>query len=107
MTRTKRAICLAVMMVTLASCDMTPEEAIAVLFQGREAEAHSVMDCESGGDPNAVSPGGGNHGLFQINSVHRQRFADVWDQRYDPWWNTYMAKTIYNDSGWRPWSCRP
>lgn len=59
-----------------------------------------IAHCESTNNPEAVSPGGGNHGLFQLNVVHD------WDREkvYDPEYNTrYAMQVIYPIHGWRPW----
>ena len=73
--------------------------------------AVSVADCESSLNPNAVSSGGGNHGLFQINNVHADDFASVtgrpWSDRYDARANTVFAKWMFDRSGWGPWACSP
>jgi soluble lytic murein transglycosylase-like protein len=86
------------------------EDAIATYFGDVYDQAIGVARCESGLDPNAVSPGGGNWGLFQINAVHRQRVADMgysWDQILDPYVNAAVARSIYDDAGgWGPWGCR-
>jgi hypothetical protein len=69
-----------------------------------------VARCESGLNPGAVSAGGGNHGLFQINSVHRSAFTSVtgqpWDAVYNAYYNAQFARHLYNSSGWQPWGCR-
>ena len=61
-------------------------------------------------DPNAVSSGGGNWGLFQINTVHRDEFESVtghpWSDVLDPYLNSNYAKWLYDQSGWQPWACR-
>ncbi|MEJ7721625.1 MAG: hypothetical protein WKF58_14855 [Ilumatobacteraceae bacterium] len=41
----------------------------------QENNAMSVARCESGYRADAVSPDGANHGLFQINNVHRHARA--------------------------------
>lgn len=69
-----------------------------------------VANCESSLDPSAVSSGGGNYGLFQINSVHRDEFQAVtgqpWSNVLDPYANTAYAKYLYDTQGWSPWACR-
>ena len=78
-------------------------------------KAVRVARCESGLNPNAVSPGGGNHGLFQINNVHRPMVEGMgykWSDIYNPYVNSKIAKIIYDDAvrrgqwGWQPWGCR-
>lgn len=86
------------------------EDAIATYFGDVYDQAVGVARCESGLDPNAVSRGGANWGLFQINTVHQQRVADMgysWDQILDPYVNAAVARSIYDDAGgWGPWGCR-
>jgi len=101
------------LVVTFAAC--TPQQAtnvaIHLIFGDHADEAHAVVECESGHNHLAVSPDGSNHGLFQINNVHRSTFEQVtgkpWADRYDPVLNTAFAKWLYDQQGWRPWSCRP
>ncbi|CAN5775136.1 hypothetical protein BH24ACT3_BH24ACT3_05970 [soil metagenome] len=96
----------------LASC--TPEQRVSMAINAEFPEvaqqATAVAKCESGLDPEAVSPGGGNVGLFQINSVHRGKVADMgysWDDLKDPFVNARVARSIYDEAnGWGPWSCR-
>lgn len=87
------------------------EEAIAAWFPDVYSQAVRVASCESGMNPGAVSGGGGNHGLFQINSVHRSAFERVtgqpWSQVYNAYYNAQFARSLYDSSGWRPWACRP
>ena len=69
-----------------------------------------IADCESSLNPGAMSAGGGNHGLFQINNVHAGSFAAVtgqsWDARYDAYANAQFARYLYDQSGgWGPWAC--
>src|SRR3954463_14325831 len=103
----------------LNACDMRAQadgvspaqDAINQAFGPIADQATRVADCESGMDPNAVSPGGGNYGLFQINTVHRQEFEEVtgrpWSDVTDPYANTAYAVRLYNESGgWGPWACR-
>ena len=95
--------------LALGAC--SPQAWINDVF-GPEAEAATrVASCESGMNPGAVSPGGGNHGLFQINNVHRGSFEAVtgqpWAAVYDAQWNTKFAKHLYDQSGWQPWTCKP
>lgn len=71
-------------------------------------KAVAVAKCESGLDPEAVSPGGGNWGLFQINKVHAptlRKMGYQWSQITDPSVNAKLARAIYDQSGWKAWSC--
>jgi hypothetical protein len=87
-----------------------PKTEIDVAFGPAREAATRVAQCESGLDPNAVSPGGGNHGLFQINNVHKADFERVtgqpWSKIYDAHLNTKYAKWLYDRQGWAPWTCR-
>lgn len=77
-------------------------------------EALIIVQCESQFVPWAVGTntnGTQDHGLFQINDVHRGSFEAVtgqpWESgRYDPVSNTAFARWLYDQSGWRPWTCR-
>lgn len=81
-----------------------------MFFGSQAGNATAVARCESGLNQGAVSPGGGNHGLFQINSVHRGSFQQVtgqqWNRVYDSYWNSMFAKHLFDRQGWGPWSCK-
>src|SRR5688572_19505642 len=114
-----RAIAAATMVLALGAC--TPREVVGVIFGEHADEAWVVvagdgtLPCrtgESGGNPEARSPGGGNHGLFQINNVHRSSFEQVtgrpWETgRYEADANTAFAKWLFDRQGWGPWTCKP
>lgn len=71
-------------------------------------KAVQVATCESDLNPAAVSPGGGNFGLFQINKVHAPELAKMgysWSQITNPTVNAKLARQIYDESGWKAWSC--
>lgn len=84
---------------------------IAEVFGPAEGtNAIAVANCESHLNPRAISKGGGNWGLFQINQVHKQRVARMgfaWDDLLDPRVNSLVAKSIFDDGGWGPWACKP
>lgn len=109
MKRTPRILAAVAGVLALGAC--TPQGYINQLFGARAGEATAVATCESNLDPGARSPGGGNHGLFQINNVHRATFERVtgqpWSEVYDPYWNTYFAKWLFDQQGWQPWTCKP
>lgn len=103
------------MVIGLSACDPQTDVQMAIQQnfpeQAYHAKAVRVADCESSLNPNAVSPGGGNHGLFQINSVHKpmvEKMGYKWTQIYDPYVNSKVARKIFADAGnsWRPWGCR-
>lgn len=87
----------------------TPQWAIHNFFGDRAQEAERIVQCESEMNPHAVSPTN-DHGLFQINAVHRGDFERVtgqpWSMVYDPYWNSHYAKWLYDQQGWGPWTCR-
>jgi hypothetical protein len=96
--------------LSLGAC--SPEWFIQDVFGAADAPAAiSVATCESSLNPEAVSPGGGNHGLFQINNVHQGEFEAVtgrpWSDVYNPKWNAYYAKHLFDSQGWGPWACKP
>lgn len=103
----------------LAGCDIPaahtdPLVAIHQTFGGVspsvEVQAVNVARCESDLTVSAVSPGGANWGLFQINVVHRADFEAVtgqpWSMVLDGYWNAVYAEKLWRALGWGPWSCR-
>lgn len=85
------------------------EAVIAEVFGADGAAAVRVARCESHLDPAAVSRGGGNWGLFQINRAHAGRVARMgyrWEDLLDARVNALVARSIFQESGWRPWACR-
>lgn len=109
----RRILPLAVVVIAVAS-SCTIEDCIRVAFAARGADLHQqdqalrVAWCESTHRPEAISPGGGNWGLFQINRVHRGRVAAMgltWDDMLHPYANAVVAADIWAEQGWRPWSC--
>ena len=107
-----RTLILSLSLLLGAAC--TPHQAIALHFgQGGHrvaAEADRVARCESHLNPTAVSRTN-DHGLFQINAIHRSSFIRVtgqpWSSVYDSFWNARFAWWLYEREGWRPWACRP
>jgi hypothetical protein len=91
----------------IASGDV--EAAIATHFGPIADQASRVADCESSLDATAISPGGSNWGLFQINTVHRADFESVtghpWAHVLNADLNAMYAKHLYDSEGWRPWAC--
>lgn len=104
-------VCAVALAIGISAC--TPEEmskdAIRMHFPAAQQDkAIAVARCESGLNPAAVSPGGRNVGLFQINTVHRatvQQMGYQWDQMTDPYVNAKVARVLFNSSGWQPWRC--
>ena len=68
--------------------------------------AMKVMMCESSGNPDAVGDGGDSLGLFQIQ-------PKWWSDRkpagspFDPAVNIECAYNIWQEYGWKYWSCKP
>lgn len=85
------------------------EDIITRYFGASASKAIAVARCESSLNPNAVSAGGGNHGLFQINNVHSGTWQSVtgapWSARYDAELNTKFAHWLWSQQGWGPWAC--
>jgi hypothetical protein len=113
-TRSRLARALAVLTLVFALGACTVEDVIRVAFAERGAtpaqqeQAIRVAHCESTLRPEAISSGGGNWGLFQINRVHRGRVEAMglsWDSMLRPYENAYVAADIWAEQGWRPWSC--
>ena len=108
MSTPRRLIAAVGLAVVLGAC--SPQHWINNVFQAEAPAATRVATCESQMNPTAVSPTN-DHGLFQINAVHRPEFERVtgqpWSKVYDARWNTVYARHLYDSQGWRPWSCQP
>lgn len=69
----------------------------------------AIAECESGLKPTAFNPlnpnGSTDGGLWQINSVHDPRLAQLDLDKFDPVDATEYAKLLYQESGIRPWVC--
>lgn len=103
-------IAIAALMFAATACSSggSAKSAIKQYFPSNYTKAVAVAQCESGLNPKAVSPGGGNWGLFQINRVHERTLNSMgysWSQITDPFVNSKLAKVIYNQSGWGAWAC--
>lgn len=65
--------------------------------------------CESRFRPDAGFPSGPNLGVMQINwASHAARVARMGfthDDLANPVINLAVARAIYDESGWRPWTC--
>jgi len=83
----------------------TDIERIVCSFAWPCGQALSVMWCESGGRPWAVSPDG-HRGLFQLATGWATNNPDYWTSWMDPWWNAATAFNAWAKKGWQPWSCR-
>lgn len=72
--------------------------------------AIAVASCESGLKPNAYNPqntnGSTDGGLWQINSIHDKRLAELGLDKYDPEDATEFARMLYEEAkGWTDWVC--
>lgn len=112
LSRVRRALAIVTLVFALGACSV--EDFIRVAFAERGAtvaqqdQAIRVANCESTLRPDAVSSGGGNWGLFQINTIHRGRVEAMgyqWDQMLLAYENSRVAADIWAEQGWRPWSC--
>jgi hypothetical protein len=106
--RTPRLLAALGLTLVLGAC--SPQHWINTVFQAEAPAATRVATCESGMNPTAISPTN-DHGLFQINAVHRADFTRVtgqpWSAVYDARYNTQYAQHLYSTQGWRPWTCKP
>lgn len=86
------------------------EAIIMSIFGSVGQSAINVARCESTLNPSAVSKGGANWGLFQINSVHKDDFeaytGQPWSEVLNAKYNTEYAKKLYDSLGWSPWACK-
>lgn len=103
--------CLAALVAAVVCSACTPEDVVTLIFGDHASAALRVAQCESRLDPAAVSSTN-DHGLFQINGVHRPAFERVtgidWASgRYNAIANTEYARHLFDTQGWRPWSCSP
>lgn len=86
-------------------------DTIHCFFGSAGDKATRVADCESSLDPSAISPGGANWGLFQINTVHKSDFEQFTGQPWNSgvlsaYWNTqYAFKLSSGGSKWGSWAC--
>jgi len=98
------------LLVGLSACNTEDisKAAIQEYFPDQYDKALSVATCESNLDPHAVSPGGGNWGLFQINTIHADLVSQLgyqWSEMTNAFLNARVARMIYDQSGWSAWSC--
>lgn len=98
----------------LAPSVTTRERIIAhvrLVFGPRAEEALRVADCESalihrvdGYDPYAINVnrnGTRDYSVFQINSVHAQRFGTAYQHDWEA--NVAVAHALFLAQGWQPW----
>jgi len=91
----------------------TPQQAVQRHWGSLTPCANRIVQRESRWNPGAVSPGGGNIGLFQLNSYHktwiRNELGYSWNDLKNASKNAHAAKVLYNKAvsqygdGWQPW----
>jgi hypothetical protein len=108
-SRAGAGLALAVVVGSLAVAGCSSPDVIQTVFGPVAPQARKIVECESEWNPTAVSPTN-DHGLFQINIVHKANFTKVtgqpWSAIYSPLYNTVYAKWLYDREGWEPWSCK-
>ena len=100
----------AVAAVFVAACQVphpiSAADPVVALFGVHAVDAANVAECESGGDPAAISDTG-DWGLFQINQVHapwvHERWGWTMPDLLDPVKNTVVARALHRRQGWGPW----
>ena len=81
----------------------TNTQIIKEVFGKDGTRAIEIAKCESNLRAVARGDSGWSVGLFQIyTKVHTQYSAE---QLTDPLYNTQVAYKIFQEKGWRPWSC--
>lgn len=113
-TRVIRLVASVALVVGLSAC--TPQQAITLAFGDRGPEVVDQAMRVAGGatprcpngestmNPRAVN--GSHVGLFQLSTrYHSHRFGG--GDPFDPLVNALAARSLYDEQGWGPWSCRP
>ena len=82
-------------------------DAIRAAFGPAGEKAVAVAKCESGLRPGARN--GPHAGLFQVNTaIHAARIKRMGytvAQMFQAGPNIAVARALYAESGWRPWTC--
>ena len=82
---------------------------ITLTFREDVRQALEIVECESNLDPLAYNPhnqnGSVDRGLFQINSVHDERLAELGLDPLNIEDNVAYARMLYDEQGWTPWVC--
>ena len=93
-----------------ASTTLSIEQMQAIIarhFPEQPAAAWAVAWCESRAYPRAVGAAG-ERGLMQIAPVHLPRILKLgytWDDMFLAEPNVVVARDIWDEAGWAPWSC--
>ena len=96
------------------------EARLVLLAAGWDLAVHDqaidVLYCESSGFPARVGDGGNSLGLFQIQWTpttwpgwrHAPGFESFHNVNLvNPIDNALIARLIYEQHGWEPWTCKP
>ena len=77
---------------------------VAAYFPADQVDhALRVMQCESGGNPNAYNPSGAS-GLMQVLASWADNFGLTPAQLFDPATNLQVARYLWDDGGWGHWN---
>lgn len=92
--------------------DWTREEIVAEIraaFPEDSEMALAIARCESNLKPTAHNTsnqnGSEDASIFQINSIHHPRMAELGLDPWDVEDNVKFARVLYEESGWQPWVC--
>lgn len=81
---------------------------LEILFPAEEVDtALCIIRHESRGDPDADNPRSSATGLFQILAGHwGDHYGVTETQLRDPYLNVFLARDIWEQSGWLAWTTR-
>jgi hypothetical protein len=65
---------------------------------------HQIAECESGGNPRAISPGGTYRGKYQFSRTTWHNLGGTGDPADAPeWLQDRLALKLYRQAGTAPW----
>ncbi len=110
----RTSVAVLLLCLTLASCEdrRSPVDQAANWWPpSQRANARCIIFHESTNRPDAVSPGGANLGLLQINRVHAAAFKRLTGKpidpgAFDPRLAGQFGFVLWSEQGWRPWATR-
>ena len=89
---------------------MLIEYYMEIIWEWVAEEAKAVfLGCENRSVDHHAVGAAGERGIAQLHPVHRHRFESKgwsWDDAFDPVYNLVVAKSIYDEQGWEPWTCK-
>ena len=111
MRRALTALVALSLLLVLTGCEdrRSPvDKAVGWFPASQQAMARCVIHHESNGRPDAVSPTN-DHGIFQINAVHRRAVPDLSGKAFPPGAsaptrNGQHAQVPWEQNAWRAWS---